>query len=243
MAKMSYRASQTFSSPGDYQPSASFRQSPGHGYGYTSPENGQRMMGLSYTGARPNGSNVNGFSSVQQGVWSPSAFGTGYGYGAKPAQGISTMDQKAAMAFNTASPVNKDQTQLYQASYTQHQQSPEGYPAVPSQPYASAQVYGHTQASMAAQYGRGVASSQSGAGYYQYSMPNSAQMMGRVHSGQQQRDYTSNGGYGESGGYYGGVGGQQGQAQAVYQNYGNHGAIGQQGKAGAGQAQGSRKMW
>jgi len=144
--KMGYSNSQSFSSPGSAPQSTSFRQSPGNNYGYTSPDVGQSMMGLSYAslgGARPNGSSANGFPGVQQGVWSASAFGTGYGYGAKAAQSIAGMDHKAATAFNTATN-GKNQAQMYHTAYAQHAQSPQGYPP---QGFGGAQSYGQAQSS------------------------------------------------------------------------------------------------
>ncbi len=245
--KMGYSNSQSFSSPGSAPQSTSFRQSPGNNYGYTSPDVGQSMMGLSYAslgGARPNGSSANGFPGVQQGVWSASAFGTGYGYGAKAAQSIAGMDHKAATAFNTATN-GKNQAQMYHTAYAQHAQSPQGYPP---QGFGGAQSYGQAQAQMSAQYGRGVSSPQGGGGYYQYGAPDAFQLSGRMSTGQRGSGYPVGiGAYGESAGYYGGVAGQQGQAPGIYQNYAGHGAIGQQGRGGAtagvGQGQGARKVW
>ena len=252
--KMGYSTGQTYSSPGGAPPTTSFRQSSGHGYGYngyTSPDPGQSPMGLSYASlgtARPNGASANGFPTVQQGVWSSSAFGTGYGYGAKPAQGVSSMDQKAAMAFNTAPPV-KDQPQTYHAAFAQRPQSPQGYPPTLSpHGYNPTSPYGPPPAQIPAQYGRGATNPQPNGMFYQYGAPGPTQMSGRTYSGQQAREYpTGAGGYGESGGYYGGAAGQQALTQGLYQNFGGHGAIGQQGRTGAttgvGQGQGASKMW
>lgn len=202
-------------------------------------------MGLSYAslgGARPNGSNLNGFAGAQQGVWSASAFGPGYGYGAKPSQGISTLDQKAAMAFNTASPA-KEESQIYSAPYTSQSQSSQGHPAesAPQGYGGTGQPYGHAgQGQLATSYDRNVTGPSVNGAYYPYGA-----VPARGHPSQQNRDFPA-ARYGESGGYYGGVGTQQGQLHGAYQNYGGHGAVGQQGRPGAGmigQGQGVKKLW
>ena len=246
--KMGYSSSQTFSSPGSVPPSTSFRQSPAHSYGYVSPDGAHSMMGLSYASlgeARPNGSNGNGVSSVQQGVWSPSAFGTGYGYGMKSSQGVSNMDEKTAMAFNTVSSI-KDHAQPYQSAFVQQTQSPQGYSSVPS-PHGphNAQTYGQTPGP----YGRGIASALGGGGiYYPYNASGSSQLTGETHFSQQGREHPSRAGKtGDAGGYHVSAAGQHQQVQGRYQTYGSHGAIGQQGRAAGGtgvsQGQGAKKMW
>lgn len=234
--KLSY-ASQTFSPT-----SAAFtslRQSPGPGIGYSSspatPADGLGAMGYSrqHTGA-------NGYSAMgQQGLWSTpfssASVGTsGYGY---PAKSTNAMDQKAAMAFNTAGGA---------ASAYQYGGQATGYSSLAQaqSPYAQGQYSTHQ-----GQQHR-MASAQNGAyGYQPYGQ--ASQLQG----GRSSRFGQPNGGadYGHlDGGYYGYVGGGGGQAGQANQSHGMYytssgTAVGQGGtrpQHGAHQTAGQRnKMW
>lgn len=213
--KLSY-SSQTFS------PSSatfsSLRHSPAT-VGYApSPNNVESMAGLSY--AR-NPQNVNGYSSMsQQGLWSAPGFASstmgtpGYGYTAKSPNAI---DQKAAMAFNSAagggSPYVYGQTG--------------GYTSLPS----AHSPYGQYTSSHAQQQHQSRASSATNGTYgyagYAQTGSGSRSMSGRF--AQQANGGGGGGGgneYGQAdgGAYYGYVGGgqsaqhpQQSQSQTQHQ--------------------------
>ena len=239
--KLSY-PSQTFSPTS--ATFSSLRHSPA---GYApSPSNAENMAGLSY--AR-NPQHVNGYSSMsQQGLWSAPGFGSGtpgYGYTAKSPNGI---DQKAAMAFNSAAGGGSPYVYGQSGGYT-------SLPSVHS-PYGQ-----YSSAQQQQQHHSRVPSTSNGAyGYSGYTQSGG----GRSMSG---RFAQTNGGneYGQQvdGGYYGYVGGGQstslGQQQQTQQQQAAQGQVhgqnqgmyyqtaGAGGGAGAvGQQQSSgqrRKMW
>ncbi|WWC91373.1 uncharacterized protein L201_006316 [Kwoniella dendrophila CBS 6074] len=276
--KMAFSNSQTFSSPGTAPPATSanpfgsLRPSPAthsatHSqYGQfssPSPDNpNHHMVGMNYTSMANPRTGTNGF---QQGVWSPTAFGTsmaspGYGYTTVPKSSIS-IDQKSPVTMgysNSKSP----EAMMYSGYSTT---VPTGYS---QQQYANAQ---------AAYGGRGGQMNQSM--YYSYGAPGTqGQQSQGIRAQQQQQQQQqqsrfaqSNGEYSthaqqqiqqaqspqiqqyniDQGGYYGGLSGahhQQQQQQAMYASNGTlyghqtHGAVGQTQNSRGGMGS-TRKMW
>ncbi|OCF44925.1 hypothetical protein I317_01204 [Kwoniella heveanensis CBS 569] len=260
---MSFSNSQTFSSPGGSGPSLSapnsyvnVHRAPSapspYGHYAATPQTipspdiqAHNMMGLSYSNmGNARASGTNGF---QQGVWSPTAFGTSMaspGYSAYAAQQQQHQQQQqktgidlkspATISYNGKVPEGMAYGGYQQASYPQQQQQQQ-------------QQYSATG------YGRGV-SNPANMYAYGYGAPGqqSRPASGRFAAQANGADYTTpaQGGYmgaeAGQGGYYGGVA----QAQAAYptanyqyqqqQQQQGHGAVGQSGRGGMG---GARKMW
>ncbi|WRT68884.1 uncharacterized protein IL334_005866 [Kwoniella shivajii] len=285
--KMAFSNSQTFSSPGA-GPSLSssnsygtLRPSPathsqynqfGSPQSIPSPDTQPHlnMMGLNAYSSSRTGT-ATGTNGFQQGVWSPTAFGTsmaspGYGYTAPPK---SASDHKSQSQLQSQSP---------SGTISYNPKSPEtmGYNGYPTNSYQQQQ---QQQYSTSQGYGRGINQSM----YYGYGAPGQIQVVpqqqqNRPVGGPQSRfsQISTNGEYvnlqhqnqhqhhqqqqysidGQSG-YYGGLTqsqshqNQQQQQQNIYQNQStqsayphqtlNHGAVGQN-QIGRGIG-GSRKMW
>lgn len=218
-----------------------------------------------------NGNGMSGAYSSQQAVWSPSAFGAGYGY-TKPTQTMGHAEQKAAMAFNAA-PGNKDAYNSQAINQYRYAQNA----SIQSSPFNN--HYGQTQSPQTTHYPH--THTQQSPYLARPNLPSPQGMYGYNYGapGQQQQQYQSPGansitargrmdqyantssnhhsggtaaydmsGVDTSGGYYGGL--TQSQAQAQMYGYGAtsgnaHGAIGQQQQKGSSinpQA-GQRKMW
>ena len=231
--KLPYSQSQTFSPPNNSY--STLRHSSSTGQFGLNPDQ-QNMIGLyARTPSNAAGNAVNGYG-MQGGVWSSSAFGTGYGY-AKPAASMSAMDQKAAMAFNSAQQ-GKDSL-AYSGMGDQYQRyaqqfSPTGFPAhspVHAQ-HQPDQTYGQSPYVSA----RGMTSPPQNAYTYAYGAPGS-----HLNAQGVRRDGEGYAG----GGYYGGV--NQTMYGVPYAGAGTtstqgHGTVGQAGRVGAGPGA-QRKMW
>jgi hypothetical protein len=234
--------------------------------GMQSQTSSDNLTTLSYGSTpKPQPGAVNGYPSngytgmTQHGLWSapnygPSAASPVYGYGAK--SGANPLDQKTAMAFNTASG-SKDMQGQY------------AYSSVPSPHYARSPYGpfspGYATQQQLQQQQRMASSPNGNYGYAAYN-PNPSPVANGARgrfahpqaNGGAGTEYV--GGYAE-GQYYGSVGGRAGhalpsQSQAMYYTSGGAGSIGQgqgqgqqvqgssNGHAMQGQGQGSRrKMW
>ncbi|OCF60288.1 hypothetical protein L486_02968 [Kwoniella mangroviensis CBS 10435] len=253
--KMAFSNSQTFSSPGagPSVPSASsygsLRPSPATHSQYgqfstPSPDNpNHHMIGMNYQSMTNPRAGTNGF---QQGVWSPTAFGTSMaspGYGYTVPKSSMSIDQKSPVAMGYSN-AKSPESMVYP-----------GYSTTANVYSQQQQQYGVTPGN----YGRGGINQSM---YYGYGAPGQqTQGVRPVVAGQQQqgRFAQANGEYGtqspqaqqqynlDQGGYYGGLNSHQIQ-QAMYANNGgayahqSHGAVGQNqnGRATMG---GTRKMW
>ena len=100
--KMGAVSSQPFSPASDPSSSFSMRQTSSGGAGFALSPEQQNMIGLYARSPANNQSTVANGYGTQQGVWSPSVFNTGYGYIKPVGSGMSAIDQKAALAFNSA---------------------------------------------------------------------------------------------------------------------------------------------
>ncbi|ORY29151.1 hypothetical protein BCR39DRAFT_588449 [Naematelia encephala] len=240
--KMSYSHSQPFSSPGTSATSFGMRPSP-H-YGYTAADQ-QSMMGLNYAslGARANGMPSSssspgwaGASMGQQGVWSPSAFGTSmaspaYVYGTskndttKAALAFSTSGAKEGMPYASSAPYPG---YAPQQGYNQQQQAYAGRSP------GSAQRYGYGYGAP----GQGVAGGGGGGGNPRpagrFAQASGAAMEyaangsgGGVHQQQQQQQQ-------QHGGYYGSSQQQQPQQLPSQQQQASQGGGGGGGGSGGG---------
>ena len=110
--KMAYNQSQAFSPTGSQ---SNFPRSPQYG-GYSPDPHAV------YTRSANSAANAAVYG-MQQAVWSPSAFGTGYGYSKQAAGGnASEMDQKAALAFANASGKDMYGSLSNEYRYAQQQQ-------------------------------------------------------------------------------------------------------------------------
>ncbi|WWC64189.1 uncharacterized protein I303_106797 [Kwoniella dejecticola CBS 10117] len=257
--KMTFSNSQGFSSPSTAGPSlttanntsfAALRPSPATHSQYgqfssPSPDNpNHHMIGMNYTSmSNPQRAGTNGF---QQGVWSPTAFGTsmaspGYGYTAVAAKPAMSMDQKSpvAMGYGAKSPEN--------AMYSGYPSSTSGYPQQ-NQQYASSQGYGRG-VNQSMYYGYGAPGQQVGV------RPGNAGQQGRFATSQangvdyssaqqQHQQYNL-----DQGGYYGGLANHQQQHQQQQQAMYGTNAYGHQAHGSVAQNQlgrgvgATRKMW
>ncbi|WWC73253.1 uncharacterized protein I206_107219 [Kwoniella pini CBS 10737] len=250
--KMTFSTSQGFSSPGAAGPSvstsnpfSSLRPSPATHSPYgqftsPSPDNLNQHIGMNYTSmSNPQRAGTNGF---QQGVWSPTAFGTSM---ASPGYGYTAVPTKSAMSIDQKPPV----TMGYGAKSTENMMYA-GYPSTTAaysqqQQYSSAQGYGTGRGvNQSMYYGYGAPGQQVGArpvNAAQQSRFVNSQANGTEYSSPQQQHQQYNL---DQGGYYGGLPNQQ-QQQVMYgtNSYGHqsHGSVGQnQISRGVGA---TRKMW
>ena len=240
----SYANSQPFSPTVSQSTFGTLRQSPSQ-YGFASPE--QSVTSLPH---QRSSANANGGYGMQPGVWSPSAFGTGYGY-TKPAQNMGNLDHKAAIAFNAVPGKEGMYTSATGHDYRYaHGQST-------ASPFGHYQVQHHQSPPPQAVYGQSpyigrqnLASPPAAAYGYGYGAPGthatSAGNRTRFDSGSGLSDFAStNPNSIQARSYYGDVT----QPQAAY-GYSGHGVVGQAGRgvgagaaAGTPQNSGQRKMW
>ena len=226
------------------------------------------MIGL-YNRTPNNGNQanvVNGYG-MQPGLWSSSAFTSGYGYN-KPAAAAS-MDQKSAIAFNSAQAQGhisqglthaqaqaqaqaKDQAYGSYGNDYRYQNQAQMYSPTAYQSQIPSPHHQHQSLHQSPQYGhspyvssaRNVTSPRQQHSYaYAYGAPgshlnNNAAATGATAGGRVRE--VSGAHDGQYSGYYGGI--NQTVPAAGYAA-GGHGAIGQAGRAGGFSAQGSRKMW
>ncbi|WVR09191.1 hypothetical protein IAU60_006253 [Kwoniella sp. DSM 27419] len=242
--KMSFSQSQTFSSPGGSGPALASSNSLGNlhrapsgqaAYAqYGSPQtvaspDGQapHMMGLSYSGIQA----ARGGSGFQQGVWSPTAFGTsmaspGYGYGAQK----TAMDHKSAASMGYNGKSEALAYGGYPTGYAQHQQ---GYPTA-----GYARGGNGVQANMYG-YGYGAPGQQARSAGGRFAQANGGDYSALAQAGQYGMvDATGV----QGGGYYGGVApGMYGAG--AYQHAQGQGQPPPQPAQPQGRGMGSRKMW
>lgn len=221
----------------------------------------ENMSGMSYSSTPKhassgvNGYPANGYASMsQQGLWSAPAFGSSsgaYGYSSKPAN--SPLDQKAAMAFNTAGG-SKDMAQYAYNTIP----SPQHYARSPygaySPSYSTQQQQQMQQQHHQHQQQRMVQPSNGGYGYAGYTNApqhgaRGTSMSGRFAQSQANGSGEEYGGYnGQDGQYYGSSVGQAGQAaHNGYYAGGAGGAVdpaaGSSGQSSHQQGGVRRKMW
>ncbi|WVQ93362.1 hypothetical protein IAU59_000430 [Kwoniella sp. CBS 9459] len=275
--KMSFSNSQTFSSPGGSGPSLSAPNSyvnvhrapsaPSPYSHYASPQTtaspdiqSHNVMGLSYSNMGNARAGATG--GFQQGVWSPTAFGTSLaspGYSAYAAQHShhhqqqsqhqqhqqkTSMDPKSpvGMSYNGKAAEGMAYGGGYQQStYPQQQQQLQQQQQQQQQQHYSAASYGRGVTNPAHMYAYGYGAPG------QLTRPVSGRFAAQANGGdyattQPQAGYMS--AEASQGGYYGGV--AQNQATYPTANYQyqqqpqGHGAVGQGGRGGMG---GARKMW
>lgn len=177
--KMPYSSSQAFSPTGAY----GTRTSPSS-YGFTSPDPHPQHATAPNAYQRSSVNGVNGYGA-QQAVWSPSAFGAGYGY-AK-----STVDPKATYATSKEAYAQMGNEYRFGAQGSQHAQGYSGFPQSPQQ-----QTFGNHHAG----YGRGTHSHTTSGNYGYYGAP------GQTNAGRGRANGTDYyAGMESGGGYYGGI--------------------------------------
>jgi hypothetical protein len=175
-----------------------------------------------------NGYPANGYTGMsQQSLWSAPAFGSSmaspsYGYASKPAP--NPLDQKAAMAFNSAGG-SKDMAQYAYSSMTSPQhygRSPYGSFSPSYTPQQAQQMQHHQQ-----QQQRMTSSPNGTYGYAGYNGPSNHATRGATMSGR--FAHTQTNGSGEEYGYNG----QEGQGQYYGQSQSHNGVYHQSGAGGA----------
>jgi len=171
------------------------------------------IPGMSYSTVPKHGTSTNGYPGngytgmSQQGLWSAPAFGSSmasptYGYASKPAS--NPLDQKAAMAFNSAGG-SKDMAQYGYSSMTSPQhyaRSPYGSFSPSYTPQQAQQMQHHQQ-----QQQRMVSSPNGTYGYAGYNGPSTHATRGASMSGRFAHSHVNgsedyNGYNGQEGGYY-----------------------------------------
>jgi hypothetical protein len=211
------------------------------------------LSGMSYSStpkhasSASNGYPANGYTSMsQQGLWSAPAFGASsgaYGYSSKSAN--NPLDQKAAMAFNTAG-ASKEMPQYAYNTIP----SPQHYARSPYGAYSSYSTQQQPQMQHHQHQQRMVQTQNGAYGYAGYSNApqhgaRGTSMSGRFAHSQTNGSGEEYGGYnGQDGQYYGSSGGQAGQASHHgYYASGAGGASEHSGQESHQQGGTRRKMW